>query len=169
MPKSEEESPHYKTVYRILPEFAKKLKDEGVISHYDRKQIKIELMKNWDPIKFNPDLVLHVPNRGKVVVEIVNPNGEPKRFMGELIYPHILGHLRRIQAAMLWVLHSKSGKSKRAATQQISLERFLKETIPATAYYWRASDLENIDLNRDQLYHVFKKAVIDYKKNGKFS
>lgn len=70
---SEEESIHYKTVYRILPEFAKQLKKEGVISDWDRKQFKVELVKNWEPIRANPDLTLHVLGRGSVVVEIVNP------------------------------------------------------------------------------------------------
>ena len=163
-----EEEVHYKTVYKILPEFAEQLKKEGVISDWDRKQFKVELVKNWEPIRVNPDLTLHVPGRGRVVVEIVNPNGEPKRFMGELVYPHILGNLGRIQAAMFWVLHFKRRKSTRAITQQLSLDRFFKKTIPDAVFYLRASDLDEIDRHFNQIYRVFKSAVVDYKSNGKF-
>jgi hypothetical protein len=168
MTNSEEQNVHYKTVYEILPEFAEKLKQEGVISDWDRKQFKIELVKAWEPIRVNPDLVLHVPDRGKVVVEIVNPS-KTKRFIGELVYPHILGNLRKIKAVVFLVLHSKGRRSTRAITQQISLDRFLKKTIPDNVSYLRVSDLEKIDRNRDQIYRVFRNIIIDYKRNGKFS
>lgn len=168
MTNSEEESLHHKTVYKIFPEFAKKLKEEGMISKWDRDQFKIKLVKDWEPIRVNPDLTLHVPNRGKVVVEIVNPSRDPKRFIGELVYPHILGNLGKIQAAMFWVLRFKTRKSTRAITQQLSLGRFFKKTIPDIVLYLRASDLEKIDSNYDEIYRVFKGSVGDYKRKGKF-
>ena len=150
MTNSEEENVHYRTVYRILPEFAEKLKEEGLVSRWDRNEFKLKLVKNWEPIRVHPDLTLHVPNRGKVVVEVVNPNSEPKRFIGELVYPQILGNLGRIQAAMFLVLHSKSRKSMRTITQQLSLDRFFsKKTIHDIVPYLRDSDLEKIDLNPD--------------------
>ena len=169
MTNSEEESLHHKVVYKILPEFAKKLKEEGLISGWDRKQFRIQVVKGREPVRVNPDLTLHVPDRGKVVVEVVNPRRNPKRYIGELVYPHILGNLQRIGAAIFLVLHyPRSRRSERAISQELSFQRFFKKTIPDIVLYLRASDLEKIDLSRDQIYKVFKGSVMDYKNNGKF-
>jgi len=63
---------HGKIVSKILPSFVERLKKEAVISAHDRHPLTISLVVDQPPIKINPDLVMHLPNREKVLVEIAN-------------------------------------------------------------------------------------------------
>ena len=91
----------------------------------------------------------------------VNSNSEPKRFMGELVYPHILGSLGLIGGAIFFVLPSPgSRKSERAMVQEMSLHRFFKKTVPHIAIY--------LDGNLKEEYRIFKLSIIDYQQMGKF-
>jgi hypothetical protein len=94
---------HDRIVCEILPRLAEKLKQEGLISDYDRKQEKIEISNDFPEIWINPDLILHTSNRKKILVEVANPK-DPKRFIGELIYPKMLLWRQKITAAMVFVL-----------------------------------------------------------------
>jgi len=72
------------------------LEKEGIISSHNRRPFKIPLVKGWPPIKIIPNLVVHLPNGEKVLVEIANPR-DPKRFLGEIVYPHLLRHHKKIK------------------------------------------------------------------------
>lgn len=102
----EQYSLHDKIVREILPNFAERLKKESVISAYDRHPFKIPLVENRPPIRIIPDLVMYLPNGEKVLVEIANPR-ESKRFVGEIVYPYILGYYKKIAKAIIFVLHDR--------------------------------------------------------------
>ena len=103
---SKQDCLHGKIVREILPSFAEKLKKEGVISAYDRHAFTIPFLEGRTPLKIIPDLVIHLPNREKVLVEIANPR-DPKRFLGEMVYPQFLGYYKKIAKAIIFVLHDR--------------------------------------------------------------
>jgi len=156
-------SQHYKIVYEILPNLAKRLEKEGVISAWNRKQFKIFLARDSEPIIIRPDLVLHLPDQRRVLAEVINPKKKPKRFVGELVYPHILGHFRRIEAVIFFVLSHgiKVQKMERSMTQEMALSRFFKKTIPDIAIHSDFSQPE-------ELYRILKHSLTDYQRMGKF-
>lgn len=153
---------HKRTVDEILPEFAERLKKEGVISAYDhQKQLRIRLVKDSQPIKIIPDLTLSLLGRGKVVVEVVNPD-KAKRFIGEIVYPHILGNLGMIEAAIFFVLPTpKSRKCERAMIQEMTLHLFFEKQLPFIVIY--------LDTNKpEETYYILHDSLIDYQRLGKF-
>lgn len=103
---SKQDCSHGKIVREILPSFAEKLKKEAVISSYDHHPFTISLVEDRPPIKIIPDLVIHLPNKEKVLVEIANPR-DPKRFLGEIVYPHLLGYHKKIAKVIIFVLHDR--------------------------------------------------------------
>lgn len=122
---------HSKIVYEILPNVAERLKKEGLISSYDRKSFIIQPAKEWAPLTVKPDLVLHLSDKRKVLVEIANP-GDPKRFMGELVYPYILGYHHEIDAAMVFVLQRYPREDlvhERGFTEKMLLDEILIHEI----------------------------------------
>lgn len=102
----EQKSSHSKIVREILPRFAEKLKREAIISAYDRHPFTISLLEDRPPIRIIPDLVIHLADGRKVLVEIANPR-DPKRFLGEMLYPHILGYYKEITDVIIFVLHDR--------------------------------------------------------------
>jgi len=80
---------HSEIVTKVLPSLAEKLRGEGVISSYDRRPFRIQLFDDTPAFRINPDLVLYMPDERKVLIEVANPR-DPKRFIGELLYPQIL-------------------------------------------------------------------------------
>lgn len=116
---------HREIVDKILPRMAERLKREGLISAFDKKQFKIRLFKESEPIRVNPDLVLHSPDGDKFLIEVANPE-KPKRFIGEIIYPQILGNFKEIKAFFMFVLEPQ----KRRSLTQITLfhQIFRKQT-----------------------------------------
>jgi len=80
---------HSEIVTKVLPSLAEKLRGEGVISSYDRRPFMIQLFDDKPAFRINPDLVLYMPDERKVLIEVANPR-DPKRFIGELLYPQIL-------------------------------------------------------------------------------
>jgi len=98
------ENLHDKIVGTILPNFAEKLKQEAVICSYDRKPFRISLFEDRPPIKIVPDLVIHLPDGKKVLVEIANPR-DPKRFLGEMVYPRILPGLCMCMLIYIYILY----------------------------------------------------------------
>ena len=156
---------HGKIVYEILPKVAERLKKEGVISSYDRKQFSIPLVKGSVPITINPDLVVYLPDNRKVVVEITNPR-KPKRFIGELVYPHFLGYLKRIEAAIVFVLQYGSPiQRNRGMVQQIGLDLFFEKQIPSIPVHLDAKTPEAIEVF---LYHFLYHSLTDYQRLGRF-
>lgn len=119
---------HGKIVREILPSFAEKLKKEAVISAYDRHPFTISLFEDRPPIKIIPDLVIHLPNGEKVLVEIANPR-DPKRFLGEILYPHLLGYHKKITKVIIYVLRDPEHQRKhdRAFCQIMLTEIFGKQ------------------------------------------
>jgi len=63
--------------------------------------------------------------------EIANPR-DPKRFLGELIYPHILGYLKKITKVIVFVLHDREHQEihDRGFSQWMVLHYIFKELIP---------------------------------------
>lgn len=135
----EMKSLHDRIVKEVLPQFAERLKKEGVISSYDRKSFMIQVSKDkhWAPIRIKPDLVLHLPDMKRVLIEIANPK-DPKRFIGEIVYPQILGYHNKVAAAIVFVLHHlrKDLKHDRAFTQQWILDHVLRKQIHVIGISW---------------------------------
>jgi hypothetical protein len=102
----QQEKLHEKIVGTILPAFAERLKKDGVICSYDRKPFAISLFEDSPPIRIIPDLVVHLPDRRKVLVEVANPR-DPKRFLGEMVYPYLLKYHKEISRAIIYVLHDR--------------------------------------------------------------
>jgi len=130
---------HKKIVDEILPRLAEKLKQEGIISDYNRRQEKIPF-ETLPEIKINPDLVLDLPNRKKIIIEVANPK-DPKRFIGELIYPKILIYYERITAAMVFVLNPQEQKRhKRSLSEDIALHESLRMPKGSRTVTWPGED-----------------------------
>jgi uncharacterized protein YlzI (FlbEa/FlbD family) len=118
-------------VYKILPWLAEKLKREGLISDYDRKQEKIKISKDFPEIWMNPDLILHMSNGKKILVEVANPE-DPKRFIGELVYPKMLLWRKKITAAMVFVLkpqEQETPKKRDLHTRSLAQIHMLYESL----------------------------------------
>lgn len=157
---------HSKIVYEILPKVAERLEKEGVISAYDRKQFRIPLVKGLPEIRINPDLVVYLLDNRKVVVEITNP-GKPKRFIGELVYPHFLSYFKGIEAAIVFVLPYGLGKTQesRGMVQQIGLDLFFEKQILYIPVHLDAKTPEAIEVF---LYHFLYHSLTDYQRLGRF-
>ena len=41
-----------------------------------------------------------------MLVEIANPR-DPKRFLGEIVYPHLLRHHKKIKKTIIFILHDR--------------------------------------------------------------
>jgi hypothetical protein len=116
---------HYKIVYEILPRIAKNLKEGGLISDYDRKQEKVKIFKDSDPFRMNPDLILHMSDGKKILIEVASQK-DPKRFIGELIYPKIILWRKNITAALIFVLQPKR-KIPKGKKRQLGIVRSLSQ------------------------------------------
>jgi len=128
---------HRKIVNEILPSFAEKLKKEAVISTYDRQPFKIPLLEGRRPITIIPDLVVHLPNGEKVLVEIANPR-DPKRFLGEIVYPHFLGYYKKIAKVIIFVLHDREHQKihDRGFDQITMLSQIFGKLTPGRMTSW---------------------------------
>jgi len=128
---------HEKIVRKILPSFAEKLKKEAVISSYDRNPFTISLLKDRPPIKIIPDLVVHLPDGKKVLVEIANPR-DPKRFLGEIVYPNFLGYYKRIAKVIIFVLHDQKQQKihDRGFDQKTVLTQIFGKLTPTVMASW---------------------------------
>ena len=103
---------HENIVGEILPRIAQRLKDEAVISAYGHKPITIRIIKELPPIRIIPDLMIRLPNGQRVLVEVANPR-DPKRFLGEIVYPQFLGYYHKIDKVIIFVLcDQKSQKTQ---------------------------------------------------------
>jgi hypothetical protein len=100
------ENLHEKIVGTILPKFAEELRKEAVICSSDRKPFAIPFFEDRPPIKIVPDLVVHLVDGKDVLVEVANPR-DPKRFLGEIVYPQILGYYKKISTVIFFVLHDR--------------------------------------------------------------
>ena len=138
---SKQESLHGKIVREILPGFAERLKKEEVISAYDRHPFSIPLVEDQPPIKIIPDLVVHLPNRGKVLVEIANPR-DPKRFLGEIVYPHFLGYHKKITKVIIFVLHDPEHQPihDRSFSQKMMLTQIFGRLTPTIMASWHRDE-----------------------------
>jgi hypothetical protein len=101
----QKKSLHDKIVDEILPRFAKSLKNEGVISDFNRKTFKVKGVRLLKEHTFSikPDLLLILPDGKKFLVEIVNPR-DPKRLMGEMVCVQLLGYQKLIDASVIFIL-----------------------------------------------------------------
>jgi len=111
-----------------------------MISDYGRKQEVIRIIKDFREIKVNPDLVLGLPNGKRILVEVANLR-DPKRFIGEYIYPGLLMHYKRIVAALVFVLsQDKQEISQRSLSQTIALYQFLSMPRGLRTIGWSSED-----------------------------
>lgn len=144
MANSKKERVHNKAVER-LRHVAERLKKEGVISDYNWKQFKIPSTEvidlNYPTLRINPDLVLYVPEKGKILVEVANPR-DAKRFIGEVIYPYILVHFERVAGAIVFALPPQKGSKapkegpERGIIQKWALHKIRPKQIPFTVIIW---------------------------------
>lgn len=158
---SKQERSHDKIVRKILPRFAEKLKKEAVISAYDRHPFKIPLVEGWPPIKIIPDLVVHLPNGERVLIEIANPR-DPKRFLGEIVYPHLLIYHKKIEKRIVFVLHDlKQQEIHDRGFSQIMMLRLVFENLAGgTIASWPP--------NEETAYHNLKRLLKQFL-NSKWS
>jgi len=134
---------HKAIVNRVLPCFAEKLKKEGVISAYDRQPFIFRWSEDWPSVRIDPDLVLHLPDGKKILVEVANPR-DPKRFIGESVYPYLLGHFKRISAAIVFVLHIHYERAhSRSFVQKTILSAILKTQMKSITISWSRNEEVN--------------------------
>ena len=155
---SKQECLHGKIVKEILPSFAQKLKKEAVISAYDRHPFTFSLVEDQPPIKIIPDLVIHLPNREKVLVQIANPR-DPKRFLGEIIYPHFLGYYKTIAKVIIFVLHDREHQRihDRGFYQKTMLSQILGKLTPTVMASWPQDEKTAYH----NLKYILKRFLID--------
>jgi hypothetical protein len=127
---------HDKITNNFLPEFAKQLQIEGVISYSDRKPFEFSAMDDLPHFEIRPDRVLYLLHGEKILVEIVNPR-DPKRLMGEITYPQILIQKELISAAFFFII----GSGKQAKNQHRSLieKWMLSDIIESKKPCWMMS------------------------------
>jgi hypothetical protein len=151
---------HRQIVSKVLPHFAERLKSEGVISDSNRRPFIIRLSEDWPPVKIVPDLVLCLPDKKKVLVEVANPK-DPKRFMGEIVYSHLLGYYKEISAATIFVLHpNKYEKThSRGVIQKLTSSQILKKQMPSIVVSWSKNQdvvYKNLRLMLAQQFAFFR-------------
>ena len=135
---------HKEIVNKILPRFAERLKKEQIISGYGRQLFRIRILNEWHPVEIRPDLILFMSNNERILVEVANPR-EPKRFIGELVYPRLLGYCEQISAAFIFILcpTKRSQVHKRVMLQSWILADTLKTKIPYMSFPWAESEEVN--------------------------
>lgn len=118
------ENLHYIIEHDVLPRIARRLKKEGLILSYDKEQFNVASFdEEVKSMTITPDLVLHCPNGDKILVEVANPR-DPKRFLGEMVYPAILKHNDQIRASLVFVI-GDIGKHGRILTERNILSKML--------------------------------------------
>jgi hypothetical protein len=152
---------HGEIVSKIIPRFAERLKKEQVISDYGRQHFEIRVFNAWCPVKIRPDLILFMSNSERILVEVANPR-DPKRFIGELVYPRLLGCCEQISAVFIFILcpTKRSQVHKRVLLQSWMLADTLKTKIPCVTFSWTESE----EVNYKNL-QFFLKTTYPYSKN----
>jgi hypothetical protein len=135
---------HTKIVRTTLPKFAERLREKHTISDYNRKPFAIQVLKEWRRVKIVPDLMLIMPSGDRILVEVANPR-DPKRFIGELVYPRLLGYCRVISAVFMFVLYpaKKTGVQARVTQQSWMLADAFASKVPYLASPWTKSEEAN--------------------------
>lgn len=127
---------HKKIVKEVLPRFGERLKQEGVISNHNRRRISIQFSEDWPPLRINPDRMLYCPDKKKILVEVANPR-DPKRFMGEILYPYVLEYYQKIDAAFIFVLGIEHEVlHTRSMIEKTILAQILRKPIRSYAISW---------------------------------
>ena len=144
---------HVHVVGKILPDFAERLKVEKVVSDYNRRPFMIRLFEEFPAIRILPDLVLVMPDGERVLVEVANPR-DPKRFIGELVYPRLLSHCQLISAAVFFILSpsKQTQVDKRVLSQSWVAADIIKAKTVFIAYPW----VESEDINFNNLKSFLK-------------
>ncbi len=127
----------------VFPRIAKRLKKEGFISSYDKKDFEIPSFYKEAAIEITPDLVLHHLNGDKILVEVANLE-DPKRFIGEVVYPASLKKDRQIRASLVFVIgnikrHSRSLTQRHIMSEMLGGYSSLFVSYPNNedaAYNW---------------------------------
>ena len=142
---------HGKIVKEILPRFAEKLKNDKLIIGYDCHPFSFSLIKGQPPITVLPDLVVYLPNNEKALIEIANPR-DPKRFLGEIVYPQFLFYHKKISKCIIFVLHSVEQQKvhDRGFDQNMMLHQIFREQGPVILQSWS---------NEDTAYHNLKYTI----------
>jgi hypothetical protein len=116
-----------------------------MISGYDRKQEEIPISKKLPKIIIRPDFVLYMPNGKKILIEVANPR-DPKRFIGEMIYPKILLYHKKSTAALVFVLYPEEQETQRSLSQILVLDKFLRLPKGSRIVSWPGEDAAYIHL-----------------------
>jgi len=139
---------HYKIEHVILPRIAERLKKEGLISSYDKKQFNIPSFdKEVKCVTITPDAVFYCPNGDKILIEVANPE-DPKRFVGEIVYPAILKKYGQIRASLVFVIgdikkHSRSLTLRHIMSEMLGRysSRFISYPSTKNSVYISLKDL----------------------------
>jgi len=127
---------HEEIVKEVLPRFGERLREEGVISKHNRRRISIEFSEDWPPFRINPDRMLYCPDGRKILVEVANPR-DLKRFMGEIVYPYVLGYYQKIDAAFIFVLGKEHEASHaRSMIEKTILTQVVRKQVRSFAISW---------------------------------
>lgn len=137
---------HDRIVKDYLPIFAQKLIQEGIIARSDRKPFEFVHMDEMPSFQIRPDRVLYLHDGRIVLVEVANPR-DPKRFMGEIVYPRILIQKDEIYSAFFFILKGRNDlQMKRSMVQSWTLADIIQLNRPCfLAISW--SDVETAYLN----------------------
>jgi hypothetical protein len=133
-----QKSLHDKIVQEILPKFAEKLLKDGEIASYNRRAFRMVIWENEPHCKIKPDCVLSLESGEKILVEVVNPR-DPKRLLGEFVYPHLLGRNKQVAAAIIFILLRKDENRKLHIRRHLMLgplSQLINRPIPIWAGPW---------------------------------
>jgi hypothetical protein len=132
---------HAQIVGKTLLEFAERLREEHIISDYNHKSCAIQVFKEWQRVKIIPDIMLIMPSGDRILVEVANPR-DPKRFIGELLYPRLLGYCGLISAVVMFMLDpvKQAGVQERVTQQSWMLADVFESKVPYVALPWAKSE-----------------------------
>jgi len=145
------ENLHYIIENDVLPRIARRLKKEGLILSYDKEQFNVASFdEEVKSMTITPDLVLHCSNGDKILVEVANPE-DPKRLLGEIVYPAILRQDEQIQGSIVFVIGDRK-KHSRSLTQRHIMSKMLGRY---------SSHFVSYPDNEDAVYGWLKKSTVN--------
>jgi hypothetical protein len=138
---------HDQIVDEFLPQFAKRLKAEGIISNSNRRPFKLHVLDSLSPFVIKPDRVFYLLDGRKVLIEVASLR-DPKRFMGELTYAEILLQKRLISAALFYVIgeHGSRKSQERSLVEKWTLTDIVTAEKQCWTISWQSEEISYFNL-----------------------
>jgi hypothetical protein len=153
-----------KQVEEVLPRFAKRLQQEGLIIDYNRNPFRISINKDFPSLPIKPDAVFIIPGNRKILVEVTNPK-DPKRFLGEFCYTQILPRFQKdIVASIILTLPTSKASIKLHQKRHLLLGPTVQVIESPKCFWalgWHGNDEEKYHNQRATLRNILRLLQID--------